>query len=70
MFTTATCPACRSAKEYFARKGVPYEERDVNGSPAGEHGLVEPPRRQDAKGEKGSRVSVRSFFLGALASWR
>ena len=34
MFTTATCPACRSAKEYFARKGVPYEERDVNGSPA------------------------------------
>jgi glutaredoxin 3 len=32
MYTTSTCPACRAAKEYFARKGVHYEERDVNNS--------------------------------------
>ena len=34
MYTTSTCPACRAAKEYFARKGVPYDERNVEGSPA------------------------------------
>jgi glutaredoxin-like YruB-family protein len=30
MYTTSSCPACRAAKQYFARKGVSYEERDVN----------------------------------------
>ena len=33
MYSTASCPACKLAKSYFARKGVPYEEHDVNGSP-------------------------------------
>lgn len=33
MYTTATCPACVSAKSYLTKKGVPYEERDVNRSP-------------------------------------
>lgn len=34
MYTTASCPACHAAKSYFARKGVNYEEKDVNSSPA------------------------------------
>jgi len=34
MYTTSSCPACKSAKQYFARKGVHYEEYDVNASPA------------------------------------
>ena len=33
MYTTATCPACVAAKSYMARKGIPYEEHDVNRSP-------------------------------------
>lgn len=33
MFTTATCPACAAAKSYMARKGIQFEERDVNRSP-------------------------------------
>jgi glutaredoxin-like YruB-family protein len=35
MYTTATCPACRAAKQYFAQKGVSYREIDVTQSPAG-----------------------------------
>jgi glutaredoxin len=34
MYTTARCGACIHAKEYFARKGVRYEERDVEKSDA------------------------------------
>jgi glutaredoxin len=32
MYTTASCPACRAAKTFLARKGVSYEERDVQRS--------------------------------------
>src|SRR5207249_2913561 len=32
MFTTSHCPACKAAKAYFARKGVSYEEHDVETS--------------------------------------
>jgi glutaredoxin len=32
MYTTARCPACVAAKNYLARKGVRYEERDVERS--------------------------------------
>jgi glutaredoxin 3 len=34
MYTTATCPACVAAKQYLSRKGIPYEERDVERSPS------------------------------------
>lgn len=34
MYTTQSCPACTAAKSYFARKGISYDERDVNRSPA------------------------------------
>ncbi|MEO8350308.1 MAG: glutaredoxin domain-containing protein [Chthoniobacteraceae bacterium] len=34
MYGTKTCPACTMAKAYFAKKGVSYEEIDVNSSPA------------------------------------
>jgi glutaredoxin len=32
MYTTASCPACVAAKTYLARRGVRYEERDVERS--------------------------------------
>jgi glutaredoxin-like YruB-family protein len=32
MYTTNHCPACRAAKDYFAKKGVHYEEIDVEAS--------------------------------------
>ena len=35
VYTTARCPACVMAKQYFAKKGVPYEEIDVEKSPQG-----------------------------------
>lgn len=34
IYTTQSCPACHAAKAYFARKGVSYEERDVEHDPA------------------------------------
>src|SRR5688572_15455331 len=34
MYTTASCPACVAAKSYFARQGIPYDERNVDASPA------------------------------------
>lgn len=34
MYTTASCPACVAAKSYMARKGIRYEERDVERSSA------------------------------------
>ena len=33
MYSTRTCPACRAAKNYFARKRIPYVEKDVQTSP-------------------------------------
>lgn len=35
MYTTSSCPACVTAKQYFAKKGVPYEEIDVERSMEG-----------------------------------
>ncbi len=35
MYTTSSCGACKVAKLYFAQKGVPFEEIDVQRSPAG-----------------------------------
>lgn len=32
MYTTASCPACRAAKDYFARRGIAYQEIDVQQS--------------------------------------
>lgn len=34
MYSTANCPACKIAKNYFKQKGVPYEEQDIENSPA------------------------------------
>jgi len=30
MFTMPGCPSCHRAKQYFAEKGVPFEERSVD----------------------------------------
>lgn len=35
MYTTSHCPACKAAKQYFAQKGVNYEEIDVEASRSG-----------------------------------
>ncbi len=35
MYCTSHCPACVMVKQYFARKGVSYQEIDVETSPAG-----------------------------------
>ena len=35
MYTTSHCPACKAAKQYFAQKGVHYEEIDVEASRSG-----------------------------------
>lgn len=35
MYSTARCPACQMAKQYFAQKGVRYQEIDVENSAAG-----------------------------------
>jgi glutaredoxin len=32
MYATAWCPYCAKARAYFARKGIPYTERDVEKS--------------------------------------
>jgi glutaredoxin 3 len=29
IYTSPTCPVCKRAKEYFAQKGIAYEEIDV-----------------------------------------
>lgn len=29
IFTSPTCPHCKTAKEYLANKGIEYTERDV-----------------------------------------
>jgi glutaredoxin len=34
MFSTAWCPYCRKAREFFARQGIRYTELDVDKSPA------------------------------------
>ena len=34
MYSTANCGACKMAKQYFAQKGIAYEEFDVNQSRA------------------------------------
>lgn len=35
MYTTSHCPACKAAKQYFAQKGVSYDEIDVETSRSG-----------------------------------
>lgn len=32
MYATATCPYCAKARAYMAARGIPYEERDADGS--------------------------------------
>ena len=35
MYTTASCPACKVAKQYMAQKGIPYQEINVETSREG-----------------------------------
>jgi glutaredoxin len=34
MYTTSTCPACTMAKKFCQQRGIPYEEKNVEQSPA------------------------------------
>jgi len=41
IYTTTSCPYCRSAKAWFSARGVPYTEVDVTGDDAARASLVE-----------------------------
>lgn len=34
LYTTRWCPACAQARAWLERRGIPYDERDVEESPA------------------------------------
>lgn len=34
MYTTAQCPACKAAKQYMTKRGISYDERDVEATPS------------------------------------
>lgn len=55
IYTTAWCPYCRSAKALLAKKGVTFEEIDVETGP----GL-----RQAMTARAGGRTSVPQIFIG------
>ena len=34
MYSAAWCPACKAAKQYMAQRGISYDEKDVDATPA------------------------------------
>ncbi|MSP57102.1 MAG: glutaredoxin 3 [Myxococcales bacterium] len=54
IFSTTTCPYCRSAKAFFDQKGIAYEVIDLTGDRAGQSALV----------ERTGRTSVPQIFIG------
>lgn len=55
IYTTQWCPYCRAAKSLLDRKGVAYEEIDVDGKPD---------LRQAMMARAGGRTSVPQIFIG------
>lgn len=41
VYTTSWCPDCRAAKRYLQKRGVPYQEIDVEKTPGAVEKLVE-----------------------------
>lgn len=63
VYTTPTCPDCRMLKEWFAREGITFEERD----------LTDAAVRDEAKRRTGVRVAPITLvgdqvFYGTFAS--
>ncbi|WP_395665124.1 glutaredoxin 3 [Methylocella sp.] len=55
IYTTATCPYCRRAKELLAKKGLPFKEIPVDGEPELRAELA----------QRAGRTSVPQIFFGA-----
>lgn len=55
IYTTSWCPYCNAAKALLTKKGVPYEEIDVETA----SGL-----RQTMSARAGGRTSVPQIFIG------
>lgn len=55
IYTTRTCGYCYSAKSLLMKKGVPFEEIDVSGDPAG---------RQDMTARAKGHRTVPQIFIG------
>lgn len=55
IYTTAWCPYCKAAKSLLAKKGVAFDEIDVDGKPE---------LRQAMTARAGGRTSVPQIFIG------
>ncbi len=40
VFSTPTCPHCKSAKKYFRQRGIPFKDVDVSRDSAGARDMV------------------------------
>ncbi|HEY61630.1 MAG: glutathione S-transferase N-terminal domain-containing protein [Anaerolineales bacterium] len=40
VFSTPSCPHCRSAKKYFRQRGIPFKDVDVSKDKAGARDMV------------------------------
>ena len=56
IYTTRSCPYCRSAKALLARKGAPYQEIDVSGDPE---------RRAEMTRKADGGYTVPQIWIGA-----
>lgn len=41
IFTSSTCPHCKTAKDYLKEKGVEFEERNVQNDPEARKELIQ-----------------------------
>lgn len=41
VFTSSTCPHCKTAKDYLKEKGVEFEERNVQNDPEARKELIQ-----------------------------
>ncbi|EJW11087.1 Glutaredoxin, GrxC [Rhodovulum sp. PH10] len=55
IYTTPSCPYCRSAKRLLERKGLSFREIDVVGAPA---------LRAEMTARAGGRTTVPQIFIG------
>lgn len=54
IYTTLTCPYCKSAKDLLEKKGVSYSERRIEG---------DPDMMAEAKKRSGGRRTVPQIFI-------
>jgi glutaredoxin 3 len=55
IYSSSYCPYCTAAKRLLARKGVTFEEIDVDGQPA---------VRQEMTAKAGGRYTVPQIWIG------